>query len=131
MKKKSTTLTLSLLLFPVTAFAFTSSDLEGHWAMKPLNNGVANVISFDGKGGLTLHPFECTAGGKFKKSGSKEKFEYGISDSSIHLSSSGEPVEEMKVSNFGDGEMTAMEVGAGLTFTYVKVNQAKPVCPPQ
>lgn len=58
--KKSLTsfLLVSMSMFSANSFGYTPKDLQGIWAMHPLNNGIANLVKFSGNT-ATLHPVQC------------------------------------------------------------------------
>ena len=45
-------------MFSANSFGYTPKDLQGIWAMHPLNNGIANLVEFSGNT-ATLHPVQC------------------------------------------------------------------------
>lgn len=59
--KKSLTsfLLISMSMFSANSFGYTPKDLQGIWAMHPLNNGIANLVEFSGNT-ATLHPVHYT-----------------------------------------------------------------------
>ena len=111
----------------------TQENLVGIWAMKPLNNGIANVVNFTKNGQSILHSYTCS--GETWKKGGKEKSTYKISNDgkNIYLTNrfsnrnleiitlEGDKLETSSVIKTGRGDYR-------LNFSYQKKSKIEPSC---
>lgn len=129
MKKHLLFVTLAAALSSTSAFAakVDQEQLLGIWAMKPLNNGIANVVEFSADGKSNLHAFNCAEPGEPEV----EVSDYRISEDgqTIHVSSPYESFD-LQVQSF-----TAKEMQLGMTiedmqlqFGYLKRDKIEPLC---
>ena len=127
--KKLLFVSLAVALSSTSAFAASvdKDQLVGIWAMKPLNNGIANVVEFTADGKSNLHPFNCEEPGQPEV----EVSDYQISEDgqTIQITSPYQSFD-LQVLAFNAKTMElGMEIeGHTLTFSYVKGDKIEPLC---
>lgn len=109
------------------SLAQNEEHLVGIWAMVPLRNGIANVVEYRADGKALLHPFNCAEPGQPEV----EQSDYRVADDgqTIHVSSALDEFD-LKVLEFNRRTMRlGLHVaGSDLTFAYLKVEKAAPLC---
>lgn len=99
----------------------------GIWAMRPLFNGIANVVEFTKEGKSNLYSFNC----REKYSNDIESSLYTVSDDgkNIHIDSGGEVQDLSLISINSNTMILGQKVGDDfLEFSYVRTNRVSPLC---
>ncbi|QMV63531.1 hypothetical protein VUJ49_00315 [Pseudomonas berkeleyensis] len=129
--KKLLFVSLAVVLSSASAFAASvdKDQLVGIWAMKPLNNGIANVVEFTADGKSNLHPFNC-------EEPSPSQPEVEVSD--YRISEDGKTIQitspyqsfDLQVLSFALAAMQlGMEIeGHQLQFSYLKRDKIESLC---
>lgn len=127
--KKLLFVSLAAALSSTSAFAASvdKDQLVGIWAMKPLNNGIANVVEFTADGKSNLHPFNC-----------KEPGQPEVEVSDYQISEDGQTIQitspyqsfDLQVLSFAPAAMQlGMEIeGHQLQFSYLKRDKIESLC---
>ena len=124
---------LSLFIYN-NAFSYNAADLKGFWAMKPLDNGMANVGYFDGKTKSILYSFTCDFNQQAVISEEEpEEAHYEVKDDVIYLSYPDLDdmfSRELKFEKISDTQLLMEERHPNFvsTYEYVKMNEAKSLC---
>lgn len=107
------------------------SALTGIWAMRPLNNGIANVVEFRPDGKAILYPFNCETPDE-KEEPEASRYTLNVRNKTLRLVSPGydntlrvvelKPRTMIMEQPFGEGESDK------LTFSYIKLGKVVPLC---
>ncbi len=127
--KKSFTsfLLVSMSMFSANSFGYTLKDLQGIWAMHPLNNGIANLVEFSGNT-ATLHPVQCDFETGLYTVDSIEKSNFKINkQNQIELyNEQGEFEQALRIISITNNQLVLEEAASDtimLKFHYNKINK--------
>ena len=132
--KKNLSSFLTFLICPLT-FAQSQNDLiKGYWAIQPLVNGIANVVSLDGKETTTNYAFECDFQNKTSKpTGAAEVSKYKIENNNLYLIYPNEEGNQtLHIKSLEKDKMTleqSLFETHVLTFEYQRFDVVKNLCP--
>ena len=135
MFKKNLFILFSFCCTTTNLFAQNNNLLTGYWAMQPLNNGIANVIYFDGNGTTTLYPFECDYSNKSVNTSEAEAAKYEVEDNKIHLIYPDPESNQTLIIKKLETSLLVLEQPIfeehTLKFEYQKVKSLNHLCPTQ
>jgi len=105
----------------------TQEDLIGIWAMIPLNNGIANVVTYTEDGKSTVYPYNCT-----KESDEEPSVSTYTILKNGHTIRIENPQDtfDLNVTYFSENLMkTNMDLaGVTLNFSYIRRSSIEPLC---
>ena len=133
LKKSLTTfLLVTMSMFSANSFGYTPKDLQGIWAMHPLNNGIANLVEFSGNT-ATLHPVQCDFETGLYTVDSIEKSNFKINkQNQIELyNEQGQFEQALRIISITDNQLVLEEAASDtimLKFYYNKINKLTPNC---
>ena len=122
-------LSASLISFSLNAYAYENKDIEGIWAMLPLQNGIANVAQFDANGTATLYPFNC-ANPEEKLPPETSTYSIDRKSNTIQLTSA-EGKSSLEIAEVTDKSMVLNQKinnDVSLQFVYAKAPAIIPLC---
>lgn len=111
------------------AQSFDRDALVGIWAMRPLKNGIANVVEFRADGQALLHPFNCDTP-DVKEAVEESHYEVNAGDKTLRLTSPGYDTTLNIVSLHRRNLIMEQPIidDEKLTFSYIKMGKVLPLC---
>lgn len=117
---------------PSTSVATPSVDREalvGIWAMRPLKNGIANVVEFRADGQALLHPFNCETP-DVKEAVEVSHYEVNARENTLRLTSPGYD-NTLNIKHLAARNLIMEQPiidDEKLTFSYIKMGKVVPLC---
>ena len=120
-------LLIVFLAIPFPVLGFEKQDLHGIWAMIPLNNGIANVVTLDKDGVNKHYTAQCTDKNGHYSISEPDIGKYKVSNNQLVITDDdGNLVTELKILFVSQSEMKLGQ--DDFVLKYNKTKQVKPLC---